>query len=87
MINLIETPQRSDFKADYKVRGDILTVTIGNKTEIFDFTGLQEGYADIISADILPVNPVVSAEKVGDIVNVTVIRFYGEDEKELFENV
>lgn len=87
MINLIESPQRSDLKADYKTNRDTLTVIIGDKTEMFDFTGLQEGYSNSITSDILPINPVVSAEKVGDTVNVTVIRFYGEDEKEVFENV
>ena len=87
VINLIETPQRSDFKADYKVNGDMLNVTIEDKTETFDFTGLQDGYAGSITSDILPLNPVVSAEKIGDIINVTVIRFYGENEKELFEDV
>lgn len=87
MINLIETPQRSNFKSNYEINCDVLTVEIGDKAETFDFTGLQEGCTDSIIADILPVNPVVSAEKVGDIVNVTVVRFYGESEKELFENV
>jgi len=87
MIRLIETPQRSDFEAAYKVESDTLIVNIGDKIETFDFTGLQEGYANSIIADILPINPIVSAEKTGDTVNITVIRFYGEDEKEVFENV
>jgi len=87
MINLIYTPQRLDLKAEYTIMDDVLKIKIGDKIELFDFTGLEEGYADSITADILPLNPVVSAKKVGDTVNVTVIRFYGADEKELFENV
>jgi len=87
MINLIYSPQRRDINVDYKVNGDILNVKIGDKTENFDFTGMQEGHASSITADILPLNPVVSAEKVGDVIDVTVIRFYGKDEKEVFENV
>ena len=86
MINLIETPQRADFKAEYIANNDILIVTIGELTEIFDFTGLEEGIAEEIIAEVLPINPVVRVEKIGDIVNITVIRFYGEDEKEVFEN-
>lgn len=85
MINLIETPQRADIKAEYNVNGDVLTVKIGEIEEIFDFTGLEEGRAEEIIAEELPVNPVVTAEKIGDVINVTVIRFYGEDEKHLFE--
>lgn len=86
MINLIETPQRADFKATYKVNGDVLTVTIGESTEIFDFTGLEEGIAEEIIAEEIPVNPIISAEKIGEIINIQVIRFYNFDEKEMFEN-
>jgi len=85
MINLIETPQRADIKAEYIVNGDVLTVKMGDVEEIFDFTGLEEGVAEEIIVEELPINPIVSAEKTGNIVNVTVIRFYGEDEKHLFE--
>jgi len=85
MINLIETPQRADIKAEYIINNDVLTVKIGEIEEIFDFTGLEEGRAEEIIAEELPVNPVVTAEKTGNVVNVTVIRFYGEDEKHLFE--
>ena len=42
MINLIETPQRADIKAEYTVNNDVLTVKIGDATEIFDFTGLEK---------------------------------------------
>lgn len=86
MINLIETPQRADIKAEYNVNdGDVLTVKVGEIEEIFDFTGLEEGRAEEIIVEELPINPIVSAEKTGNVVNVTVIRFYGEDEKHLFE--
>ena len=86
MINLIETPQRADIKAEYTINNDILTVKIDNITEIFDFTGLEEGIAEEIIAEILPINPIISAEKTGDIINIKAIRFYTADEKELFEN-
>jgi len=85
MINLIYTPQRADFKAEYIVSDDILTVKIGDVEEVFDFTGFEEGIAEEIIAEVLPINPIISAEKIGDTVNITAIRFYGEDEKEVFE--
>ena len=85
MINLIETPQRAEIKAVYKIDGDILTVTMGEITETFDFTGLEEGKAEEIIVENLIFNPIVSVEKIGDMVNITVIRFYAEDEKQLFE--
>lgn len=87
MINLIKTPQRADVKVKYEVNGDILKVIYNNTfAEIFDFTGLEEGIAEEIIAETLPINPIISAEKIGDTINVKVIRFYGADEKELFEN-
>lgn len=86
MINLTYTPQRADIKAEYIVNNDILVVKINDITETFDFTGLEEGKAEEIIAEVLPINPIVKVEKIGDTVNVTVIRFYGADEKEVFEN-
>ena len=87
MISLIYTPQRADTKAEYIVDNDILTIKIGKAQEIFDFTGLEEGMAEEIIAEELPINPIVSVEKTGEEINITVIRFYGEHEKHLFEVV
>ena len=86
MINLIKTPQRADIKAIYTIDNDILTVVIGETEETFDFTGLEEGTAEEIITEVLPINPIISAEKIGDTVNIKVIRFYTFEEKELFEN-
>lgn len=86
MINLIYTPQRADIKAEYIVNNDVLTVKIDDVEEVFDFTGLEEGMAEEIIAEDIPINPIVSVEKTGDIINIKVIRFYTADEKELFEN-
>ena len=85
MIKIIETPQRADSKISYTADADILSVTIDDITEEFDFTGLPEGRAEEITPEILTMNPIVSAEKIGDELTITMIRFYGEDEKEVFE--
>ena len=85
MINLIEIPQRSDLKVEYATEGDVLIVKIGEKEEVFDFTGLDEGIAEEIIVEELPINPVVSAKKIGETINIEVVRFYGADEKHLFE--
>lgn len=88
MINLIYTPQRAEIKAEYIVDNDVLTVKIDDVEveEVFDFTGLEEGMAEEIIAEDIPINPIVSVEKTGDIINIKAIRFYTADEKELFEN-
>ena len=85
MIDLIKTPQRADIKVEYAINNDVLTVNIGEVTETFDFTGLEEGVAEEIVVEILPINPIVKVEKIGDAVNIEVIRFYSADEKGLFE--
>lgn len=87
MIKLTETPQRADIKAEYTVNNDILTVKINDVTEVFDFTGLEEGIAEEVIAEVLPINPIISVEKIGETINITVIRFYTFEEKGLFENV
>ena len=86
MINLIKSPQRADIKIKYAINNDVLTVKMDDMEEIFDFTGLEEGVAEKIIADVLPINPIISAEKTRNIINIKVIRFYNSDEKELFEN-
>ena len=86
MINLVYLPQRADFKAEYIVRDDVLTIKIGDLQEVFDFTELEEGIAEEIITEYLTINPIVSVEKIGNEINITAIRFYGADEKELFEN-
>lgn len=86
MINLIETPQRADIQVEYTINNDILTVKIDDIEEIFDFTRFEEGIAEEIITEVLPIDPILSAEKIGDIVNIKVIRFYTFEEKELFED-
>ena len=85
MINLTFTPQRADIKAEYSINNDVLTVKIDGITENFDFTGLPEGRAEKITVASLPVNPIVSVKKIGTTVNITVIHFYGADEKPIYE--
>lgn len=85
MINLIKMPQRADTKAEYTTNNDILTVKIGEAEETFDFTDLPDGEAEEVIAELLPINPIVSVKKENGIIDITVIRFYGKDEKELFE--
>lgn len=88
MISLSYTPQQNSFlKAEYTIENDILTVTISDTIETFDFTGLAEGITEEIIVEILPINPIVSVEKIADTVYVTAIRLYSTDEKDLFEVV
>lgn len=88
MLNLVKIPQRFDIEVKYEITNDRLKVIFNdNIVETFDFTGFPEGIAEEIIAEALPVNPIISAEKIGNTVNVKVSRFYGVEEKALFEAV
>lgn len=86
MIKITETPQYSSFKYTYEIEGDVLTLTMNKETEVLDLTELEDGKAESIELEVLPINPVVSIEKTGDTIEVTLIRFYDSDEKDVFEN-
>lgn len=86
MINLIKVPQRADVQIVHTINNDILTIKIDEIEETFDFTGLNEGIAEEIIVENLPLNPILKAEKIGDTINIEVLRFYSFEEKELFEN-
>ena len=85
MVKILETPQFSSFKYTYEIKGDILTLTMNEETEVLDLTELPEGQAESIELEVLPINPVIAIQKTGEIIEVTLIRFYDSDEKEVFE--
>lgn len=87
MINLIKIPQRVDYVIEYNIDGEVLNIKIGEIEEVFDFTGLEEGIAEEIIVEKLPINPILSAKKTGDVINIKVLRFYSFEEKHLFEEV
>jgi len=86
MINIIEIPQRSDNVITFKTNKNVLTVTLNGVEEVFDFTQFGEGIAEEIEIENISLNPIIKAEKIGDIFNIEVLRFYSYEEKELFEN-
>ncbi|MFH5834544.1 hypothetical protein ACHAL6_00535 [Proteiniclasticum sp. C24MP] len=86
MINIIQSPQRSEKKISHIIDGDVLSVTIDGVTEDFDFSDLPEGYLEEIVPEILLTNPILSAEKTGDNIIIILTRYYSEDEKGAFES-
>ena len=80
------TPQRSDFyKATYDLTDDILVVTVNEVVEMFDFSVFPDGVAEEITPELLPINPIVSVKRANGELLITVIQFYGEDEKAKYE--
>jgi len=87
MIKIIETPQFSTTSSyTYEIKGDCLTIQMDGEEEEFDLTNMPEGRSISIQVDNIPINPIVEITKVKDLITITLIRFYGEDEKEEFED-
>lgn len=59
------SPQRSDVPLSYAFSGDIITATMGGKTDTFDFSGLPAGRAAISDSTLDPC-PVLSAERTNE---------------------
>ncbi|WP_353979385.1 hypothetical protein [Salinicola endophyticus] len=76
-MKLIMLPQRSDNTAQYRAAGPVLTVTIGEHTDTFDFTDAPDGEFDGFASDTLPVCPILRAEKSGGELTVWALGWYG----------
>ena len=85
IIELELIPIRFDKSVDYKIDNDKLIVEIDGIKEEFDFTGFEEGIAEEIEVEYLPINPIIDVKKEGNTVSIKACRFYSFDEKELFE--
>lgn len=89
-MNIEYTPQRSDNILSYEADGDVLTVTCTQRgqqhQDTFDFSGVPDGELDREQIETtLPVQPILSAKKENGELTVRVLRWYGKDEKHLFE--
>lgn len=82
-MNVLFSPQVNDEQnIHYRFNGEIITVTIGADTDIFDFTGLPIGGVDGIETT-LAINPILSAERKEDgQMYVTLLNFITDDAPE-----
>lgn len=71
------SPQRSDVPLSYEFSGDIITATLGGKSDVFDFSGLPPGREAIIESALDPC-PVLAAERTaaGELI-VTLLKHHG----------
>lgn len=65
MMRIRYSPQRSDVPLEYAFDGDIITATMGGKSDVFDFSSLPPGRAAIIVSTLDPC-PVLAAERTAD---------------------
>jgi len=84
MIKITYSPQQSDFcTADYVVVGDTcLKITMNGVVEEFDLKDIN--HIEELQIKSLPINPFVEITN-DESINVKVIKYYGENERHLFE--
>lgn len=86
-MQILYSPQRSDDTIEYQFQGEKITVTIGDTTDTFDFSSFPDGIAEIEEIEtILPINPIISAERVDGELRVVLLYYHGADatQDELF---
>ena len=87
MIIVNEKPQYSNNKISYSISGDTLTITVNGVIDLIDFSQFPDGEASVGDIETsLPTNPILGIKKINGDTTVELFRFYGDDEKEVFES-
>lgn len=70
------SPIRSDDTITHEFENDVVTITIGNETDIFDFTSFADGEAVVSEFETtLPLNPFVSVKRENGELFIEVINY------------
>lgn len=86
-MKVLFSPQRSDESIEYRFEGEKIKATIGNITDIFDFTSFPDGMAKVEEIETtLPINPIISAERIDGELRVVLLYYHGANatQEELF---
>jgi hypothetical protein len=83
IVKILYSPQRNDSKINYKFDGEKIVVTICNTTDTFDFSTMKDGKAVVEKIEtVLPINPIISAERKDGILSVILLNYIGADATE-----
>jgi hypothetical protein len=77
----LQPQHKEGTKLEYSFSGEVVTVLYGEEVDVFDFTGLPNGYLDDIETT-LPYNPIVSARRELGILYLELLNFIPEDATE-----
>jgi hypothetical protein len=76
------SPQFSIRRIDYEISGEVVTATLDTgEVDVFDFSALPDGRAEEVSTS-LPIQPIVSAERVAGVLQLELLKFIGLDASE-----
>ena len=84
---ILYSPQRSDEVISYQFQGEKITATIGDVTDTFDFSSLNEGdevarneeTGELEIETCLPILPILDARRENGQIIVTVLKYHGKD--------
>lgn len=65
-MKILYSPQRNESKIEYQFDGDIITATINEETDTFDFSSLRIGDKVTNIKTILCENPIMDVERKED---------------------
>ena len=65
----------------YTFDNDVIVVEIDGQTDVFDFSEMPDGMATNIETT-LPINPILSARRVGGVLEVVLLNWIGPDAPE-----
>lgn len=80
-MKVLYSPQVRDKSIEYHFGDDVITATINNESETFDFSDFPDGKAENIETS-LAINPIISAERKEGILHVELVNFIDEDATE-----
>jgi hypothetical protein len=65
-------------KIEYNFQEEIITVTMDEVSDTFDFTDMPDGVVGDIET-IFPINPIIHAERVNGVLSVELLNYIEED--------
>ena len=76
------SPQVNQNRIEYTFGNDVITATLNDVTETFDFSEMPNGIAESIKSEVFEFDPVLSAKKENGILYLKLINFIGKDATE-----
>lgn len=63
-MKIMYSPQLSEMEMSYNFSGEIITATIGDVSDVFDFSSFPDGWLNVEGIETtLPVQPIVAAKR------------------------
>lgn len=88
-MRILYSPQRNDIKINYSFEGEKIIVEYNGQTDTFDFSTMPDGkmethdeFGKSAITTVLPVIPIISAERVEGQLSVVLLNFISENARD-----